>query len=187
MFHRNLLLLALVALLVTDSAFGQQREADRGSRDRSAIAVADLQRNIRDARKLLSDINDRELRERLELLLSRAALIAEDLGEPLTNSSRGGQKLPVSDADFAKLLKNLKDQSFDEQKAEFVKSFVAGRPLNCEQAAEILKTFSFDDGRIASAVILYPSLVDPANFFEALKVFSFESTRKQVMDAVRKK
>jgi hypothetical protein len=68
-----------------------------------------------------------------------------------------------------------------------VKSFVAGRPLDCEQAAEVLKTFSFDDGRIASAVILYPSLVDPANFFEALKVFSFESTRKQVMDAVRKK
>lgn len=68
-----------------------------------------------------------------------------------------------------------------------MKTFVAGRPLNCEQAAEILKTFSFDDGRIASAVILYPGLVDPANFFEVLKVFSFESTRKQVMDAVRKK
>ena len=187
---RKVLLLAVATLLVTASAFGQRQETDRrseGSRDRTTAQVADLQRNIKEARKLLADINDRDLREQLELLLSRAALIAEDLSEPLATSPRDRRKLPISDADFAKLLKNLKSQSFDEQKMVFVETFVKGRPLNCQQATELLKTFSFDDGRIASAVILYPGLVDAENFFEVLKIFPFESTRKQVMEAVKKK
>ena len=187
---RKVLLLAVATLLVTASAFGQRQEPDRrseGSRDRTTVQVADLQRNIKEARKLLADINDRDLREQLELLLSRAALIAEDLSEPLATSPRDRRKLPISDADFAKLLKNLKSQSFDEQKMVFVETFVKGRPLNCQQATELLKTFSFDDGRIASAVILYPGLVDAENFFEVLKIFPFESTRKQVMEAVKKK
>ena len=187
---RKVLLLAVATLLVTASAFGQRQETDRrseGSRDRTTVQVADLQRNIKEARKLLADINDRALREQLELLLSRAALIAEDLSEPLATSPRDRRKLPISDADFAKLLKNLKGQSFDEQKMVFVETFVKGRPLNCQQATELLKTFSFDDGRIASAVILYPGLVDAENFFEVLKIFPFESTRKQVMEAVKKK
>lgn len=82
---------------------------------------------------------------------------------------------------------HLKGQSFDEQKVEFMETFVKGRPLSCEQATELLKTFSFDEGRIAAAVILHPGLVDPENFFEVLKVFPFDSSRQQVMEAIRKK
>jgi len=108
------------------------------------------------------------------------------LEELLAGSPRGEAKLPITDADFAKLLKNLKDQSFDEQKVEFIETFVKGRPLNCEQATELLKTFSFDDGRIKAALLLHPGLVDAENFFEVLKIFPFESSRQQVMEAIRK-
>ncbi|HRX81252.1 MAG TPA: DUF4476 domain-containing protein [Pirellulaceae bacterium] len=182
--------LAMLGLLLANSALGQR--AGSGNREdrtqaRVAASVAGLKSDLRDARRLLNGIDDRQLREQLELLLSRAALKAEDLEELLGGLPRGAEKLPMSDEDFAKLLANLKEQSFDEQKLEFVKTFVKGRPLNCDQASKLLKTFSFDDDRIAAAVIVHPGLVDSENFFEVLKIFPFDSSRKQVMEAVRKK
>lgn len=189
MFRFNCFTLIMLGLLVVSTALGQrQRPSDRDDRghERAAAAVEGLKKDLRDARKLLVDVTDRKLRDQLELLLSRAALKAEDLEEILAGSSRGRAKLPIKDEDFAKLLKNLQDQSFDEQKLEFIKTFVKGRPLNCAQAADLLKKMSFDDGRIEAAIILHPGLVDGENFFEVLKIFSFESSRKKVMEAVRK-
>lgn len=177
----------LLALLVATSTMAQRREFNEREPDRVAEAVEGLKKDLRDARRLLVDVNDDALREKLELLLSRAALKAEDLKELVGDSRHGRDELSTSDADLAKLIDNIKDQPFDEQKLEFVKTFVKGRPLNCEQAAKLLKTFSFDDGRKSAAVIIYPGLVDSENFFEVLKIFPFDSTRKQVMEAVRKK
>jgi DNA-binding TFAR19-related protein (PDSD5 family) len=182
--------LATLGLLLTNSASAQRGgSATRDDRMQARVtaSVAGLKSDLRDARRLLADIDDRQLREQLELLLSRAALKAEDLEELLGGAPRGRVQLPISDADFAKLIENIKEQSFDEQKLEFVKTFAKGRPLNCDQVTRLLKTFSFDDDRIAAAVILYPGLVDSENFFEVLKIFPFDSSRKQVMEAIRKK
>lgn len=190
MFRFHCVTLTMFGLLMTSTTMGQRKgsaERDDRARGRAAVAVDGLKKDLHDARKLLIDINDRKLREQLELLLSRAALKAEDLEELIAGSSRRQAKAPITNEDFAKLLKNLKDQSFDEQKVEFIETFVKGRPMNCGQAAEILKTLSFDDGRIQAAIMLHPGLVDSENFFEVLKVFPFESSRKKVMEAVRKK
>jgi hypothetical protein len=181
--------LALLVLLTTTSAMGQRTDsADRDDRphNRTAVAVEGLKKDLRDARRLLVDVTDRKLREQLELLLSRAALKAEDLEELLAGSPTGPAKQPISDADFAKLLKNLKEQSFDEQKVVFIETFAKGRPLSCAQATELIKTLSFDDGRKKAAIMLHPSLVDAENFFEVLKVFPFDSTREEVMEAIKK-
>ncbi len=185
----NCVTLSMLGLLIASTALGQLKdstERDDRVHDRAAVAVDGLKKDLRDARRLLVDVNDRKLRDQLELLLSRAALKAEDLEDFFAGSSRGGAKLPISDADFAKLLKNLKEQAFDEQKVEFIETFAKGRPLSCAQATELLKTLAFDDGRIKAAIILHPGLVDAENFFEVLKVFPFESSRKQVMEAIRK-
>jgi hypothetical protein len=80
-------------------------------------------------------------------------------------------------------MKSLKAESFDEGKGSFVALFAQKGRLTCEQAREILKTFSFDDDRVKSAVLLYPRVTDPENFFKVLDVFSFGSSK----DEVRKK
>ncbi|MEO8496229.1 MAG: DUF4476 domain-containing protein [Planctomycetota bacterium] len=177
-------IIALFGLLITSTATAQRHGPDE--RDaRINGAVDGLKKNLRDARRLLVDVNDRKLRDQLELLLSRASLQVEELEEQLARLPRGQAKAPISDEDFAKLVKNLKQQSFDDQKVEFLESFAKGRPLSCAQATEIVKTFSFDEGRARAAILLHPGLVDPVNFFEVLKVLPFESSRKQVMEAVR--
>lgn len=189
MFRFDAVTMTMLGLLITSTVMGQRKgSADRDGRAhvRAAATVDGLKKDLREARRLLIDVNDRKLRDQLELLLSRAALKADDLEELLAGSSRGRARLAMTDEAFAKLLKSLKEQSFDEQKVEFIETFVKDRPLNCGQAAELLKTLSFDEGRVKAAIILYPGLVDSENFFEVLKVFPFESSREEVMKAVRK-
>ncbi|MBC8352558.1 MAG: DUF4476 domain-containing protein [Planctomycetes bacterium] len=179
--------LAMLGLLVTSSVAGQRTEREDRAQSQVVATVAGLQRDLRDARKLLADVDDLKLRERLELLLSRAALKADDLEESFAGATRGQAKSPISEKDFAKLVENIKDEAFDDDKVEFIETFLKGRPLNCDQATTLLKTLSFDDGRIEAAVLLYPGLVDRENFFEVLKIFPFEASRKKVMEAVRKR
>ncbi len=185
----QLLFLALM-ISITAPAFGQ-RTASRGSSDRShahaSETIAALQSNLKNARRMLADIRDQRTREKLEVLLSRAALQADELDELLGRSGHSQHRTPISEAEFAKLIDNVKDQSFDDDKIDFLKTFVKQRPLNCEQAAKILKTLSFDDGRSQAAIILYPSITDSENFYEILKILPFESSRKKVMEAVRKR
>ena len=73
----------------------------------------------------------------------------------------------------------------DDDKIEFLKTFVHGRPLTCDQASQILKTLSFDDGRMQAAIMLYSSVTDSEHFYEVLKILPFESSRKKVMEAVK--
>ncbi len=189
MNRQALLLSIVITLLLVPIAFAQRTSATtRSSRDhiRTAETLAALQANLKSARRLLADVRDRSTREQLEVLLSRAALQADDLSELLGDAATDRHRTPISEADFSKLLDTIKDQSFDDDKVEFIKTFAKGRPLSSDQVKSILKTMSFDDGRTQVAILLYPSVTDPENFFDALKILPFESSRKQVMEAVRK-
>lgn len=187
MFRLCCLSLSLTALLATPAVSQNVDLPNRADRAqvRAANAIAGLRKSLKDARRLLTDIDDQQLRERLELLLARAALQADDLEELL--GSRPRQRKPISAADFAKLLRGIKEQAFDEDKVEFIETFVKDRPISCEQTTQVLKLLAFDDGRVKAAVVMYPSIVDSENFFEVLKIFPFDSNRKAVMEAVRKK
>ncbi len=182
-------ILLVLVVLCSKSALGQRaRFSERSGRSpaRAAAAVGALRENLHSARRLLGEIKDRQLRRELEVLLTRAAMNAEELEAlfPHLSRTRGGR--PISAGDFANLLKNLKDQSFDADKLQFIASFLKDRRIYCDQATQILKSFSFDEGRIKAAIALHPNVVDSENFYEVLKVLSFESSRKQVMEAVRK-
>jgi hypothetical protein len=188
MFRSCCLALAIVGLLLSSSAFAQRDRspAATDANTRSAATVASLQKNLKDARRLLVEIDDKRLRERLELLLSRASLQAEDLEESLEGVPRQRPARPIDEAELEKLLKNVKEQAFDEQKVDFIVTFVKQRPISCEQATQILKLIAFDEGRSKAAIALYPSVVDVQNFYEVLKIFPFDSSRKAVMEAIKK-
>ena len=59
--------------------------------------------------------------------------------------------------------------------------------ISAPRETKILKTLSFDEGRIKTAIVLYPSIVNQEDFYEILKILPFESSRKKVMEAIRKK
>jgi len=100
-----------------------------------------------------------------------------------------GDALPrpkaVSNDDFNRLSISMRNQAFDKDKYQFMENFVAGRYFTCDQASQLLRHFSFDPDRVKAAVTLYPQLVDVENFHRVLEVFTFESSRKTVMERIK--
>jgi len=182
--------IVVVVLCCTISAFAQRTASPTrtdGAQVRAAETVAALQKNLKEARRVLLEVDDKRTREQLELFLARAALHAAYLEEYLEETLERRPDRPISAVNFAKLLKNLKQQSFDNDKVEFIKNFVKGRPISCKQAREILEVLSFDEGRVKAAITMHPSIVDPKNFYDVLEILPFDSSRRAVMEAVKKK
>jgi hypothetical protein len=161
---------------------------DMSSSTANAQAAAkEVVADLREARQLLKQINDRKTRDRLELLLTRAERRTADLQKSLAILAGPHKPRPISAEEFAKFLQGVKGNTFDKDKVPFIENFAKNRNLSCEQVREILKTFSFDDGRGQAAVLLYPRVTDPENFFLALEVFTFDSGRKAVREKLKLK
>jgi hypothetical protein len=87
------------------------------------------------------------------------------------------EKKDTSPEDFKKVLAALQKESFDDGKLSFLKTVAKTRRFTAEQIREILKAFSFDAGREEAAVIVYPSMSDPEDFFVVFDAFTFDSGR----------
>lgn len=173
-------------------AIAQPSKLEKPATAGLAAAAKDLAADLKGARELLKQVTDRATRDRLELLITRSELKALELEKALAGVNIPSVPTiaapqPMSAESFAKLMKGLKAEAFDDGKASFIASFAAQGRLTCAQARELLKTFSFDDGRTKSAVVLYPRLTDPENFFTVLDVFSFDSSRSEVREKLKLK
>jgi hypothetical protein len=178
--------LAGIAIVVCVSISHAQKPAENKEGE-LATKAKEMAADLKEARELLKGVADKATRDRLELLITRSELRAVELEKSLGTATPAKPATPLSAEDFAKLLKALKAESFDEGKASFVAQFATNGRLSCAQAKEILKAFSFDDDRIKSAVALYPRLTDPENFFQVLEVFAFSSSRDEVRKRIKAK
>jgi hypothetical protein len=150
-------------------------------------AARDLAADLREARELLKKVNDRKTRDRLELLLSRAELRAADIQKDLAVLAVPPRRVALTADEFARFLKGLNANAFDSEKVPFVEQYAKTRWFTTTQAREVLKAFTFDDGRVKAAVALYPRLTDPDNFFTCLDTFTFDSGRKAVREKLKLK
>ena len=148
-------------------------------------AVDQIARDLREARKMTNAIAEKATRDRLELVLARAELRAIDLREELGKvpDPPAGPR-PLTEEEFAHLLKGVSAQPFDKDKLIQIQNFGTARPLTCAQAAGLLKSFNFDEDRGKAAILLYPRLTDRLRFQEVLDVFVFDLNRKKVREAV---
>jgi hypothetical protein len=141
-------------------------------------------KELREARSIASRIGDKAIRDRLEAILGRAELRTRDLADDLAQVKSTTTPTALPEADFDKLLDGLKKEVFDPGKLAFVENFAAGKPLSCQQAAALLKSFNFDELRIKAAKVLYPRLIDRQNFHEVLGTFIFDNNKAEVRKAV---
>ena len=159
---------------------GQTPEPPRRvSPGQAAEAVGRIAGDVAEARRLAARVGDRDLANQIDLLLNRAETRARDLRRDLDVAARTGISA-ISPADFDKFLASLKGNPFDEQKVTFIENFAKGHRFTCQQATVLLRTFSFDDGKVKAAVALHPQLVDPGNFYRVLDCFSFDTGRQAV-------
>ena len=176
--------LAIMACLAVpcQAQFASDRQNEKpkpGVPDANAQMLSD----IREARELVKRMPASANRDRIELLLTRTELqLKQSPGRP--NDVMVKPK-PISNQDFNRLSVNMRSQAFDKDKYLFLESFVAGHHFTCEQASQLLKHFSFDNDRVNGAVLLYPQLTDVENFHRTLEAFTFDISRKSVMERIR--
>jgi hypothetical protein len=84
---------------------------------------------------------------------------------------------PLSNYEFAELSAALKKAPFDKDKLNILSVSSAHSFFYTDQIREIMKIFSFDDGRLDCAKILSSRTIDPQNLYSLADAFSFISTR----------
>ena len=87
---------------------------------------------------------------------------------------------------FSQFLNALnRNASFDKNKKEFILQQLRNTKFTSAQVASMLKSFSFDKGRLEMAKILYKSCVDKYNFYQVADIFDFESSKRDLMNFIR--
>lgn len=85
------------------------------------------------------------------------------------------QPQTMPDESFFKFLQALGRKTFDDDKLEFLAPVARQSYFSSEQTRQILDKFSFDRNREEAAIILYPKVVDPVNWFVIYDTFTFSS------------
>jgi len=101
-------------------------------------------------------------------------------------SGGGGSYPPVSPTgqqamgaeDFNQFMAALEDSWPDY--LEFLAQPVSKNYFTAEQASRIVETMRFADEEVDAAVMLYPRVVDPGNWYLVEQAISFESSRREL-------
>ncbi len=184
-FASGLATLVLVVFWTSTTSRGQSpaQKSDSISPAKAREEVDLIVKDLREARAIASKIDDKKLREQMELALGQAELRARNLSEELAKAKPAGPAV-LSSVEYDRLHAALKKEVFDKRRITFIENFATARPLTCQQAAGLLKCFDFDELRGKAATVLYPKLVNRQDFNEVLNTFTFETNKANVRRAV---
>ncbi len=177
------IVLASFAILGVSLLAAAQKEPPR-RKSPQETAAAKIAADLREARGLLKGVSDKTTREKLELLIGRAELAAKDLQVDLAANA---PVVGLSKDDFAKLLKGIKDQSFDDGKRKYLEALPKTTRITSAQAKDLLATFSFDRDRVPAGVHLHSMVVDPELFVTVLDAFTFKSSKDELLGKIKPK
>ena len=72
----------------------------------------------------------------------------------------------------------LRRATFDSDRLDMMLGVT--HPLTCAEAALLLQVFTFDEDRVSAARHVYARIVDPANWYQVVAVFTFSSSKADV-------
>jgi hypothetical protein len=98
-------------------------------------------------------------------------------GNPNLPASPTGQQA-MGNEDFNQFMAALEDSWPDY--LEFLAQPVSKNYFTAEQASQIVETMRFADDEVDVAVMLYPRVVDPGNWYVVEQAISFESSRREL-------
>jgi len=82
--------------------------------------------------------------------------------------------------DFPALMEALEGESFEDGKLGVLRDACAHNRFSAAQVAKLVGLFSFSDGKVEAAVMLYPRTVDTKNFFQVYEAFEFDRDKEEV-------
>ena len=93
----------------------------------------------------------------------------------------------MNNTTFQQFMNTLqRNASFDRDKKEFILQQVRNNNFTSNQIAALVKTFSFDNGRLDMAKTLFKNCVDKENYFVVTNSFDFDKSKKDLMTYISK-
>lgn len=88
---------------------------------------------------------------------------------------------PITDEAFADLLKSLRAEVMDDNRKSLARQMLSGRPrFLSRQIRDLVKLFTFDDGRLEIAKYAYDSVLDPENYYLVNQAFTFNDRKESL-------
>lgn len=93
---------------------------------------------------------------------------------------QAGQDGAMSASDFRDFIASIEEEGFSDGKLRIVKMAAKHNYFKAEQVAKVVEVMDFSEGKVESAVMLYPRVVDKGNFYKVLNAFDFDSNKEEV-------
>jgi len=167
----NMKTIFLTACLFMGFAYGQSR------RDAKIIENLELLRVY--AKSIPSD----EKRMQALKLIDENLLLLDANTENANNQTATVNK--PSEKTFETLLDGVKNKPFDNSKLELIQGTLSKASISCEQLSKLLVSFSFDKEKINLVKWAYPKLIDPVNIAIVIDQFTFEGSKREVLQWIK--
>jgi hypothetical protein len=144
--------------------------------------VQRLSADFKDLRAQVGRLPDGLVRQQMLQTINRLEADSRRFAE-LTGAVAKNRMAVPADV-LAKLLKALQDQNFDGNRLPILKRGSADAHFTCDQARSLVTAFVSSDARKRAAILLYPHVLDPANFSAVLNAIPFNTDREDVLRAI---
>ncbi|MDY3548600.1 DUF4476 domain-containing protein [Riemerella anatipestifer] len=92
----------------------------------------------------------------------------------------------MNSTEFQQFLEHFKRQNFDDNKTEVFLVQSQTTSFTSQQVLELIKTMSFDKGRLEVAKAAYAYCPDPQNYYMVSEGFSFRNSKTELSDFILK-
>jgi hypothetical protein len=139
---------------------------------RSIRAAADDQGQIR---AIALTVRDRYARDQLLVATDQ---LGRHLGDA-RDSLRSGPPAPTatSEADFSRILGAMDAQAFGDDKLTVLRDASNARLFTTGQVIRVLDQLPFGDDKVDAAAMLYPRVIDPAEWYRVYPELTFSSEK----------
>lgn len=91
----------------------------------------------------------------------------------------------VSPEEFSRIRSAVAAESFSDDQLAVLRSASQGRRFTSAQVSTLMRQFSFSDDRIEAAVMLYPRVADPQNWYTVYDALTFSSDKEELRKRTR--
>lgn len=92
----------------------------------------------------------------------------------------------LSEAAYQQFLAQYRKENFDDGRLRMINVVTKNAVLLTAQIRPLLKSFTFDDERLKTAIKLYKSVADPQNYFSLSDIFVFPSNKDDFLKYLEK-
>ena len=159
-------------------------EATSSSRQLDRL-VDEVYEDLGDLRSLAASVGNSQLRRQLYREIGDLEGSVSDL--EVTIERLHGPAVPAacSPQEFSRIYSAVSAENFGDDQLAVLRSASQGRRFSSTQVASLMNLFDFSDDRIEAAVLLYPQVTDPQNWYTVYGALTFASDKTELKQRTR--